>query len=165
MALLRLLVLVLGAASLTACAQSSGVGSRSEPISSRRVAALEHHRRTLLPDRAVAAGKKHTPLSAAKNAAGTPPAASGVASFYTEGILTASGERFNTHEFTAAHPTLPFGTRLRVTNLATGRHVIVRVNDRGPFIAGRIVDLSYSAAENLGMLGRGVAKVKIDVVQ
>jgi rare lipoprotein A len=164
MSLLRLLVLVSGAASLGACAQSH-VDDRSDPTSVRPEAALEHHRRTLLPDRAVAAGKKHTPFSAAKNAAGTPPAASGVASFYTEGILTASGERFNTHEFTAAHPTLPFGTRLRVTNLATGRHVIVRVNDRGPFIAGRVVDLSYSAAGNLGMLGRGVAKVKLDVVQ
>jgi rare lipoprotein A len=112
----------------------------------------------------VAVRKKHTPFSAAKNAAGTPPAASGVASFYTEGILTASGERFNTHEFTAAHPTLPFGTRLRVTNLATGRHVIVRVNDRGPFIAGRVVDLSYSAAENIDMVGRGISKVKLEII-
>lgn len=94
-----------------------------------------------------------------------PVASQGLASFYTEGTRTASGERFNTHELTAAHRTLPFGTRLRVTNVTTGRSVTVRVNDRGPFIPGRIVDVSYSAAESLGMVGRGVAKVKLDVVQ
>jgi len=93
------------------------------------------------------------------------PVAQGLASFYTEGTRTASGEKFNTHELTAAHPTLPFGTRLRVTNVTTGRSVTVRVNDRGPYVPGRIVDVSYSAAESLGMVGRGVAKVKLDVVQ
>lgn len=89
----------------------------------------------------------------------------GLASFYTEGTQTASGKKFDPHEFTAAHPTLPFGTRLRVTNVATGRSVTVRVNDRGPFVPGRVVDLSYSAAETLGIVGRGTAKVKLDVVQ
>jgi rare lipoprotein A len=165
MALLRLLALILGAALLTACAQSSHVSNRSEPISPSREAAREHHQRTPLPVRAVALTKQHTPFSLGKNAAETPTAASGLASFYTEGTLTASGERFNTHELTAAHPTLPFGTRLRVTNLATGRHVIVRVNDRGPFVAGRIVDVSYSAAETLGMIGGGIASVKLDVLR
>lgn len=89
----------------------------------------------------------------------------GLASFYTEGTQTASGEKFDTHELTAAHPTLPFGTRLRVTNVSTGRSVTVRVNDRGPYVPGRVVDVSYSAAEALGMVGQGVAKVKLDVVQ
>jgi len=60
---------------------------------------------------------------------------------------------------------LPFGTRLRVTNVATGRSVTVRVNDRGPFVPGRVVDVSHSAAETLGMVGGGIAKVKLDVVQ
>jgi rare lipoprotein A len=60
---------------------------------------------------------------------------------------------------------LPFGTRLRVTNVTNGRSVVVRVNDRGPFVPGRVVDVSYSAAETLGMVGRGTAKVKLDVVQ
>jgi rare lipoprotein A (peptidoglycan hydrolase) len=78
---------------------------------------------------------------------------------------TASGEKFNTHELTAAHPTLPFGTRLRVTNIASGQSVTVRVNDRGPYVRGRVVDVSYAAAETLGMVGGGVAKVKLDVVQ
>jgi peptidoglycan lytic transglycosylase len=89
----------------------------------------------------------------------------GVASFYTEDEWTASGERFNTHAMTAAHPTLPFGTKLRVTNVTNGRSVVVRINDRGPFVPGRVVDLSGSAAESLGMVERGIVKVKLDVVQ
>ncbi len=89
----------------------------------------------------------------------------GVASFYTEDEWTASGEKFNTHAMTAAHPTLPFGTRLRVTNVTNGRSVVVRINDRGPFVPGRVVDLSEAAAENLGMVERGIVKVKLDVVQ
>ena len=91
-------------------------------------------------------------------------ASSGVASFYTEDEWTASGERFNTRAMTAAHPTLPFGTRLRVTNVTNGRSVVVRINDRGPFVHGRVVDVSEAAAENLGMVERGVVKVKLDVV-
>lgn len=89
----------------------------------------------------------------------------GVASFYTEGARTANGERLNPNALTAAHPSLPFGTRLRITSVASGRSVIVRVNDRGPFIKGRAVDVSYSAAKELGMTERGVAKVKMEVVQ
>ncbi|MCC6781112.1 MAG: septal ring lytic transglycosylase RlpA family protein [Hyphomicrobiales bacterium] len=89
----------------------------------------------------------------------------GLASFYRHHSRTASGEAFNERELTAAHRTLPFGTRVRVTSLATGRSVTVRVNDRGPYVQGRVVDLSYSAAEALGMVGRGVTRVKLDVVQ
>jgi rare lipoprotein A len=89
----------------------------------------------------------------------------GIASFYRHHTHTASGERFDERELTAAHRTLPFGTRVRVTSVATGRSVTVRVNDRGPYIPGRVVDLSYAAAEELGMVGRGVTKVKLDVVQ
>jgi rare lipoprotein A len=68
-------------------------------------------------------------------------------------------------EMTAAHPTLPFGTRLRVTDVASGKSVTVRVNDRGPYVPGRIVDVSYSAANALGMVGKGVTNVRLDVVQ
>ena len=113
----------------------------------------------------MAVTKKHTPFASHKDAGKTQVASQGVASFYTEGTQTANGEKFDTHELTAAHRTLPFGTRLRVTNVATGRSVTVRVNDRGPFIPGREVDVSYSAAESLGMVGDGIAKVKLDVVQ
>jgi rare lipoprotein A (peptidoglycan hydrolase) len=85
-------------------------------------------------------------------------------SFYTD-TRTASGEKFNPDELTAAHPTLPFGTKLRVTNTVTGRSVTVRVNDRGPYVHGRVVDVTHSAAQALGMVGSGVAKVKLDVVE
>ncbi|SDT61061.1 rare lipoprotein A [Bradyrhizobium canariense] len=115
--------------------------------------------------RRVAFARKHTPFAPHKDAAGTQLASHGVASFYTEGTQTASGEKFDTHELTAAHPTLPFGTRLRVTNVATGRSVTVRVNDRGPFVPGRAVDVSYSAAEALGMVDSGIANVKLNVVR
>jgi len=109
--------------------------------------------------------KNHTPLAADKQSAETKVTSYGVASYYAEGTQTASGETFDPHALTAAHPNLPFGTRLRVTDVATGRSVIVRVNDRGPFVPGRVVDVSYSAAATLGIIGRGTAKVKLDVVQ
>jgi rare lipoprotein A len=113
----------------------------------------------------VASARKHTPFARPHNATPTQIASQGIASFYTEGQMTASGEKFDTHDLTAAHPTLPFGTRLRVTNVATGRSVTVRVNDRGPYVPGRVVDVSQSAANALGMAGSGIAKVKLDVVQ
>jgi rare lipoprotein A len=91
---------------------------------------------------------------------------SGLASFYRlTGYKTANGETFDPNLLTAAHRTLPFGTKLRVTNVKTGKSVIVRVNDRGPFIPGRELDLSYSAAESLGMVEQGVSKVQMTVVQ
>jgi peptidoglycan lytic transglycosylase len=90
----------------------------------------------------------------------------GVASFYKlQNSKTAIGEMFDSGELTAAHRTLPFGTRLQVTNVGTGQSVTVRINDRGPFIRGRVVDVSHSAAEVLGMVGQGIAKVKLDVVE
>ena len=94
-----------------------------------------------------------------------PTAGGGVASFYMEDSQTASGEKYDPHELTAAHPTLPFGTKLRVTNTTTGKSVTVRVNDRGPYVHGRVVDVSYSAAQALGMVNSGVANVKLDVVR
>ena len=92
-------------------------------------------------------------------------AQTGKASYYKHGKRTANGERFNPHDYTAAHRTLPFGTRVLVTNLDTGISVIVRVNDRGPFIKSRIIDVSYGAAKVLGITRTGVAKVKIVPLQ
>jgi rare lipoprotein A len=159
---MRLSALALAAAVLAACAQTSVVSKNSEWLASRQ-ASLDHNRNTaFVTNTRVAVAKKHTPFA---HAAGTRLASGGLASFYSEGTHTASGEKFDAQELTAAHPTLPFGTRLRVTNVATGRSVTVRVNDRGPFVPGRVVDVSYAAAESLGMVGRGVAKVKLDVVQ
>jgi rare lipoprotein A len=91
----------------------------------------------------------------------------GIASWYGPGFhghATTSGECYDQHGLTAAHPTLPLGTRARVTNLDTGRSVEVRVNDRGPFVKGRAIDLSYAAATSIGMVGPGTAPVRIEVV-
>ncbi len=89
---------------------------------------------------------------------------SGIASFYWQPQRVASGGWFNPNAMTAAHRTLPFGTRVRVTNLNNGRAVTVRINDRGPFIAGRIIDLSRAAAAAVGMTGAGLARVNIAVL-
>jgi rare lipoprotein A len=153
----------LAAASLAACAQSSVTRNSEFSGGSRQVSIERHRTASLQPSRRVASGKTHTPFGPRKNAGETP--SQGLASFYSEGVRTASGEKFDANELTAAHPTLPFGTRLRVTNVATGRSVTVRVNDRGPYVPGRIVDVSYSAAGALGMVGKGVANVKLDVVE
>ena len=91
----------------------------------------------------------------------------GKASFYAdkfEGHPTASGEKYKHNKLTAAHKTLPFGTVVRVTNLANGSTVEVEINDRGPYVDGRIIDLSRSAAEQLGFINLGVTEVKLDVV-
>jgi rare lipoprotein A len=161
---IRWLAVALGAASLAACAQSSVVSQKSELRASRLVS-IEHDRTSPITHRRVAAVKRQTPFAPRREAGDTKTASNGVASFYTEGTETASGEKFNTLEMTAAHPTLPFGTKLRVTDVASGRSVTVRVNDRGPYVPGRVVDVSYSAANALGMVGKGVANVKLDVVQ
>jgi rare lipoprotein A len=90
----------------------------------------------------------------------------GLASWYGafhQGLLTASGETYDMGRLTAAHRTLPLGTRLRVTNLDNGRIVRVRVNDRGPYVPGRIVDLSCAAARLLDMVDRGIALVRLEV--
>ena len=92
----------------------------------------------------------------------------GLASFYARklhGHRTASGERYNKNAMTAAHPSLSFGTLVRVVNLENGRSVRVRINDRGPFVRGRIIDLSYAAAKQLAMLRKGVVRVKVTVMQ
>jgi len=83
------------------------------------------------------------------------------ASYYSTGHRTANGEHFDPDGLTAASRTLPFGTRLQITNPATGRSVVVRVNDRGPFVRGRGLDLSRGAAEALGMIGSGVANLQV----
>jgi rare lipoprotein A len=164
--MIQLFAVALGAASLAACAQSSVVSKKSESVAASRQASLEQHQRTsFVTKRRVAVTKKHTPFASNKSAAETQPESHGIASFYTEGTQTASGEKFDTRDLTAAHRTLPFGTRLRVTNVTTGQSVTVRVNDRGPFVPGRVVDVSHSAAETLGMVEGGIAKVKLDVVQ
>ena len=162
--IVQLLVIVFGAASLAACTQSTVV-QNSRFVSPSRQASLPHDRTaSFVTNRHVASVRKHTPLARHHHATPTQVASHGIASFYSDEQKTANGEKFDPNAMTAAHRSLPFGTKLRVTNLATGRSVTVRVNDRGPYIAGRVVDVSYSAAESLGIVGRGIAKVKLDVV-
>jgi peptidoglycan lytic transglycosylase len=91
----------------------------------------------------------------------------GQASYYGRelaGNRTSSGERFNPMALTAAHRTLPLGSRVRVTNLANGRSVIVRVNDRGPFVRSRLIDVSLGAAREIGMVARGRAQVRLELL-
>lgn len=172
----RIFAAVATAVTLAACAQSSAVRNTSSSYqaapetsegwnrsalarpTARRLAGV---RRFHGATRHVATGhRRHTRLTRHGGVGSRQ-----LASFYGHGSETASGEKFDPHELTAAHRTLPFGTRLRVTNLANGRSVMVRVNDRGPFVRGRTVDVSSSAAEALKMTERGVANVKVDVVR
>ena len=91
----------------------------------------------------------------------------GIASWYGhpfDGRPTSSGEIYNMHDLTAAHRTLPFGTQVRVHDLDNGQDVVVRVNDRGPFVNGRILDLSYAAARQMGMIGAGTARVRLEIL-
>ena len=91
----------------------------------------------------------------------------GLASWYGaryHGRQTASGERFDMRALTAAHRTLPFGTRVQVTNLSNGRSIVVRINDRGPFVAGRVIDLSRRGAERLGFIQQGLTEVTVQTV-
>ena len=91
----------------------------------------------------------------------------GKASYYSDqfhGRRTANGETFNMNKLTAAHPSLPFGTWVRVTNMHNGKDVVVRINDRGPFVKGRIIDLSIHAAKELGIIQSGTVKVKLEAL-
>jgi len=176
---IRVLGVTLGAMALAACAQSNVAHRQSAFAPSSRQASIERHpeaprvsvvRRRDAPSNNIFASRIFDPKVFAPKGftpkGFTPKTASGgVASYYSEGKSTASGEKFDPNELTAAHPSLPFGTKLRVTNTTTGKSVTVRVNDRGPYVPGRVVDVSYSAAQALGMVRSGTANVKLDVVQ
>jgi rare lipoprotein A len=116
-------------------------------------------------DAASSSGDVGWPLPAA---AGTPRInRAGIASVYgdrMQGRPTSSGQPYDRDQLTAAHRTLPFGTRVKVTNLETSKSVVVRINDRGPHVAGRIIDVSASAAKRLGMPLHGLAKVRLEVL-
>ena len=92
----------------------------------------------------------------------------GIASYYADafhGNTTANGETFDMYKFTAAHRTLPLGTKVRVKNLDNGRSIILRINDRGPYIEGRLIDVSYAVAKQLGIVESGTAHVRVEVLQ
>lgn len=143
-------LLILGCCSLTGCLNSYTSPTKKIPAQKQQLA---HY---------VIRGKSYTIMQS-----GSHYEAQGVASWYGHPFnhrYTSSGERYNMYSMTAAHKTLPLSSRLLVTNLMNGRHVIVRVNDRGPFVGNRLIDLSYAAAKKLGMVGRGLAQVDIKTV-
>jgi len=119
--------------------------------------ATEVRRETVPPGKPLVTGSTGSKAS-------KPHALDGIASYYWQDQMTASGEQFDKRAMTAAHPTLPFGTFVEVTNLGNGRKTVVRINDRGPFKPGRVIDVSEAAADKLGMRQRGLAPVRIEIV-
>jgi rare lipoprotein A len=112
-----------------------------------------------LAPRAAVTPPSHRPLTGYAHELG------GIASYYWQDQMTASGERFDKNAHTAAHKTLPLGTRVRVTNLLNGKSTVVRINDRGPFKPGRVIDLSEAAAGDIAMKDMGLVRVAIEVVK
>ena len=115
--------------------------------------------------RFIAAAVIAASVVATSQMAQTAPVKVGIASWYKMGKVTANGERFKPNGLTAAHRFLPFGTVVRVTNLRNGQNVVVRINDRGPFIKNRIIDLAYGAARRIGLDRTGIARVQLDIIK
>ena len=175
-ALLALFVAMLGpAVSLAAEATRPGpIATGPRPVGATQSGSVPEWRTTIVPAPALRAPAQPLVTGALPpsptpkplgSLAGGPHALEGIASFYWQDQKTANGERFDKAAMTAAHKTLPFNTRVRVTHVASGRSVVVRINDRGPFKPGRVIDLSYAAAGALGMHGQGLAKVRVEVVE
>jgi rare lipoprotein A len=148
--------------------------SVSKPLSVAR-STIRPWRTIVYPARALDAGMRTASLGTsagfpahdimAKPLTGYAHQLSGIASYYWQDQMTSSGERFDRRALTAAHKTLPLGTRVRVTNITNGKSTVVRINDRGPFKGGRIIDLSEAAAQQVDMTGPGLARVAIEVVR
>ncbi|OEU63580.1 MAG: hypothetical protein BA870_07940 [Desulfuromonadales bacterium C00003094] len=139
---------------LLLCTACGGGGYRTRVLDSPATASLKPHQKPYTVN-----GQRYTPLASHQGFV-----QQGLASWYGRkfhGRKTSNGEIYNMYAMTAAHKTLPLGTSVRVHNLVNGRQIVVRVNDRGPFIEGRIIDLSYSAADKLGVVGPGTAPVKV----
>ncbi|GEM_PF-3381333 len=149
---------------------ASPAGERDEPHGGERAGRGDERLATAPASAAEPTEPSGPPVPArpaATQPAATQPAAnSGTCqvSYYSDGGHTASGEVFDPTQFTAAHPTLPFNTRVRVTNVANGKSVVVRINDRGPFVPGRCLDLSSAAFGQIASLGAGVATVRYNVL-
>jgi rare lipoprotein A len=125
-------------------------------------ASLQYWATTVIPEPAASAPEKSAPPQGVGE--NFKHLIKGLASFYWQGEKTASGEPFDKAGMTAAHPTLPFNTLVKVTRVDSGQSVVVRINDRGPFKPGRVIDVSQHAAQVLGFEGRGLAQVELEVV-
>ena len=115
----------------------------------------------------VAKSNKTSTKEKTSNSGSSKHSQTGIASYYSKGLhgsRTASGERHNRNEMVAAHKSLPFGTKVKVTNLSNGKEVVVKINDRGPFVKGRVIDLSYGAFSKIENPGKGLTKVKLEVL-
>jgi rare lipoprotein A len=158
----QLLGIALAAAALAACARTSVTADRhaSSPVSRQEPSASRVDTSPASLRSGASIAKEQASPATHEHAGDAQGVSSGLASSYGEGSQTASGERFNANELTAAHRTLPFGTRVRVINHNNGRSVVVTINDRGPFVSGRIIDVTPAAARQLGM--SGLAPVKIE---
>jgi rare lipoprotein A len=121
-------------------------------------------RKSASRDSAAPRGKRRLPAASYDYVGSGSGGQSGIASYYWQPQRVASGGWFNPNAMTAAHKTLPFGTKVRVTHASTGRSVTVTINDRGPYIAGRVIDLSSAAAGVIGMKGSGIARVNLTVL-
>jgi rare lipoprotein A len=143
---------------LVGCAEQKPQVRKAGPPSAKTIA-LSETKEGKLPESYVVFGKRYYPLPASDGFVQL-----GKASWYGpkfHGRPTASGEIYDMHKKTAAHKTLPLGTHVKVTNQSNQRHIVVRINDRGPFVKGRIIDLSYAAAKEIGLIGVGVGDVKV----
>lgn len=149
-----------GRTASTAAAPPGAAGGRTKPPA--MTGSLPRTGRTAT----ASAATSRAPGAAARSESITGPThlLTGLASFYWQPQMTASGEVFDPRQMTAAHKTLPFGTRVRVTDVRSGRSVVVRINDRGPYKPGRIIDLSQAAAQVIGMSNAGITPVRLDVL-
>lgn len=143
------------------CGSSAASPARKAARPAKAAKSVKTPKVTFSYDRSAKRRKAQVTASAASAGAAFQ---SGVASYYWQPQRVASGGWFNPNAMTAAHKTLPFGTKVRVTHAGTGRSVLVTINDRGPYVAGRVIDLSRAAASSLGMTGSGVANVQLAVV-
>ena len=147
---------------------SLGISTLSVTFFPQLSAASTNNKRNLLQKKVTIVSRNaRNTLNATANQFQIAQLISGRASWYGpkfHGRRTANGEIFNSNDLTAAHPSLPFGTKVRVTNLRNGSSVIVRINDRGPFVKGRIIDVSAAAARVLNMVNSGTASVQLDIL-
>ena len=154
------LAVLLAVASLGAGAASGPSSLEAAKVTPPQVNATSGHKTTTNADALKPKSKSEADQAKAYQV--------GIASWYGEffqGKPTASGEPYDMHDFTAAHPSIPLGTFIKVTNLRNGKAVVLRVNDRGPIVAGRIIDVSYNAARALGFKQRGLQRVRVDLYQ
>jgi rare lipoprotein A len=161
-------VIPVGVVAAIAVSASTSPAKSHERLSASHAKAIHHAAgRNVTPHTASARHRQHSSVAAGtreETSGESGHSFTGMASYYSESQHVASGAKFDPSGYTCAHPSLPFGTHLRVADPRSGRSVVVTVNDRGPFVRGRSLDLSLGAARALGMIGRGVMRVEAHVI-